>query len=497
MSSKDTILSVLDNLYESNKTDEYIVVKLSQFITVQLPKTIDSLKLSRQESQKRILEKVSDQDNFIQTFLSNNSYFYSSTTETFFYYNGIHYGIYAEEDILNHIFIEASKQQPLTSCKQRIKISTLKRIKENSLLKTIPNSSTIQSVINLLYPLFFSSKTQTKYFLTILGDIMFKKTPGLIYFISPNAKLFLKELDTYSQQYVGTHISTLFKYKYHEHEYSTCRLVQILDTIKNESLVYPCLQRWLDILCVAAHYSTRFRNADEYLTTYANDDILLNYSFYLKDITSNELIKQFCDEYIIKMKTTTSCSWKTIQYLLKHFLESKNLPTVLFQNELISYFAEHFDYNPSVKSITGVFSKYIPKIERFLKFWEENIIILPTSEYSEYEIDEILLLFKRWNIVKECITEREVLDLITHFYPSVETDNDKFLFNIKCTIWDKDVDLNDKIKSIVFKSTEKTMTTYEAYDNYCKTCRSTNEMIVSKSYFEKYLSTYLRECIIR
>jgi hypothetical protein len=50
----------------------------------------------------------------------------------------------------------------------------MKRIKENSLLKSIPESYTIQSVLDLLYPTFFPSKVEAKYFLTILGDNIFE-----------------------------------------------------------------------------------------------------------------------------------------------------------------------------------------------------------------------------------------------------------------------------------------------------------------------------------
>ena len=491
--TKPELLQFIDELYESNINDPYIMFKISQYITVQLPRNIESLKVSRIESQKRIQEKVSDQDNFIQTFLNTHSYFYSPSTERFFYYDGMVYSPYGEEDILNHIFVEASKERQLTTCKQRIKISTLKRIKENSLLKSIPNSGTIQSVINLIYPLFFSSKTQAKYFLTILGDGMLKKTQGLIYFITPHAKLFLKEINSYAQLYLGTHPAALFKYKYHEHEYSNCRLVRILDTIKIDPLFYSFLNtRVLDILCVATHYSTRFRTADEYLTSYSNDDDLVDYSFYLKDRTPVDLIRNFCDEYIIRKDSAPPCSWKTVQYLLKHFLESKCLPTVFFQNELISYFSENINYNPTTKIVTGIFSKYMPKIERFLQFWDENITILPISTNTEYEIDEILLLFKKWTSVKEGITEHEIFDLITHFYPSVETDNEKYLLNIKCLIWDKDRDLSEKISAIVVTD-ESMISIYDAYDMYCK---SANQMIVSKSFFEKYVFTNLRDFII-
>ena len=51
----------------------------------------------------------------------------------------------------------------------------MKRIKDNNLLKSVPESTTIQGVLDALYPCLFESKTEAKYFLCILGDALLKK----------------------------------------------------------------------------------------------------------------------------------------------------------------------------------------------------------------------------------------------------------------------------------------------------------------------------------
>jgi len=498
LQTPDTLVTILSTVYSENKDDPQILSKIENYIQ-QLPSMIESLKINREKNTQKNQEKGKDQDSFMQSFLNRYSYFYTPTTDRFFYYDGLHYKPYAEEDILNNIFIEVSKERHLHTWKQKTKISTLKKIKDISLFKSIPNSETIQSVIDMFYPVFFSSKTQTKYFLTIMGDNILKKNQGIIYFIPSFAKTFLREIDSYAQLYIGRHPSSSFKYKYHEHEYSACRLIKINESIKIESLFYPFLNNYfLDILCVAAHYSTRFESADEYLKTYSNCDELMSYAFYLKDRSPQILLQEFCDEYIVRKDSAPICPWNTIQYLWKHFLESKNLPTVLFQNNCIHWFSTNYMYDPSTKSVAGIFSKFMPTIERFLRFWEETSIIVPTTEFSEYEIDEIIILFKKWAPGIN-ISEHQVIDFISHFLPDVETDGEKFIFNMKSIIWDKESCLKQDIDNVletVLNDSIHQIRIDDMYNKYCKSIKSNERIIVSKVYFEKVILDYLRDSII-
>ena len=81
------------------------------------------------------------------------------------------------------------------SWKQRTKINIMKRIKENSLLGSIPESDTIQFVLDILCPLLFANRTEAKYFLTILGDNILRKNTNLIHFIYPKSKQFLQTIN--------------------------------------------------------------------------------------------------------------------------------------------------------------------------------------------------------------------------------------------------------------------------------------------------------------
>jgi hypothetical protein len=184
-------LEILKTLYDKYSEDGYMIGKINQYMTIQLPIIFENIKTAREESIRKSKEMTNDQEVFIQSFLNSHPYYYIPSTEKFFFYDGLHYTHYSEDDILHHISTTISREKTLIPWKQRTKITTMKRIKETSLLRSIPNTETIQFVIELLYPMYFSSKTQTKYFLTIMGDNVLKKNPQLIYFVNSNSKAFL------------------------------------------------------------------------------------------------------------------------------------------------------------------------------------------------------------------------------------------------------------------------------------------------------------------
>lgn len=509
--SVEESLEIIKTIYEKYREDAYMSGKIHQYITIQLPVIFDNIKNAREESIRKSREMTSEQENFVQSFLNMHSYYYIQSTEKFFFYDGLHYFHYSEDDILHHVSTTISKERSLLQWKQRTKISIMKRIKETNLLCTIPNTETIQFVIELLYPMLFGSKTQAKYFLTILGDNILKKNPNLVYFINTNSKVFLRELDNYSQIFIGAHLSQTFKHKYHEHEYGNCRLAKINDTVKMDHLWYPLINPYyLDIICVAVHYSNRFGSADNYLRTYSNDDSLIQYAFYLKDISPEQLIETFLGEYIqrgcsiLNMNSRVVVHWKNIHYLWKHFLESKSLPSVIFQQNfkqlLLEQLGENYDENSD--TFIGIFSKFMPVIQKFLQFWDENMSY--DESELELEIDEIIQLFKKW--VRETseggnipnITDTQVLDLITHFYPEVDIEGQKFVYKMRCKLWDKTMDIRLALESMrdYVETTHMNLSIYDAYEMYCREGKTMQKIIVSKYFFEKYIFEWLRDFLV-
>ena len=528
-------------IYQKYAADPYMTAKAHNYITNQLPIILENIRETHEQNQTRIEELTNDQDAFIQAFLNNNQYFYISSTEKFFCYDGTHYHCISEDDLLYTVLssISRDRERNLMPWKKSTKRNIMKRIKDNNLLKSIPESETIQNVIDSLCPAIFNTRAETKYFLTILGDNIFRKNNHIIHYISVKSKHFIRELNNMCQNVIGSNLSQTIKHKYHEHNYSDCRIVRINESIKSEYIWKPIInQLVLDIICVACHYSNRYGSSDDYVIKSSNDNVLFQTAFYLKELEPIDLVNSFVEEYLEISQpgrsNTTICidgqlshmrtpyiSWKNIQYLWKQFLDSKNIPNVLFLQNLKTILMSNLKdyYNEEHDAFVGVCSKYLPEIQKFLQFWNETII--EDDSEMDFEIDEIIILLRNWCISKNetiCnLNDKQILDLISHFFPNVEIERDKFISRIKCSLWDKELDIQIALESMkqllqnnsqmLFSRTlspglSQNISIYDTYSYYCKYHSSLNHdntvsnQIVSKSYFEKYIFENLSNYVV-
>ena len=498
-------IDMITEFFDKYKDEPYMIQKIHQYICGRLPRIFDSFKNTYDLNQIQEEEKQNNQDAFIQTFLNNNTYLYHSQTSTFYYYNHIHYEQYSEDNILHHVLSTISKNRELSSWKKSTKIQIMCRIKQNALLKSIPNSETIQQVLELLKPL-FSSKTESKYFLTVLGDTVLKKNSGLFYFIKPKAKTFLRELDNLTIKTLNLHCITLFKTKYYEHEYSNCRFIPISDSIANECIWKTFIKNIniIDMICVASHYSIRYETADRFIEKINTDQTILNYSFFIKDRSPLLIVQQFIQEYIqvlpdqgVQSSSFHTINWKNMFYLWKHFLDNHKVPTIIFQQNLkqilIGELSENYDIG--TEQFHKVYSTFIPTIQQFLEFWNETIYSdSENQEIETYEIEEIVSLYKRWNPHSN-LQEGTCLDLITYFFSGIEILENKYVGGIQCSLWIKSEDIKKVIESFMIDYVGEKTTIYKMYEYYCRIKRSTmeNPLIVSKQYFEKYIENHIEE----
>ncbi len=547
---KENACAMVKQLIDKYAGDEYMYQKVNTYICNQLVGIFENMNESHKNRVTRIAELACEQDAFIQTFLNNNQYFYTAATDNFFYYDGLQYQLYNEDDILHQVLSLISRDGALMSWKQKTKLNIMKRIRETSLLQSIPESATIQSVIDSLCPLLFSTRAETKHFLTVLGDNIFRKHLSLIYFVDPDAKFFITQLNHMCQMFIGCNLMQTFKYKYHDHKYEDCRLIKINSNVKHDTTWGQLLNHnVLDIICVACHYSLRYNSADEYLTNYCNDMVLPQYVFYMKNMKLDALLDEFVNVVIdrdekhqLSNLTTqvlpilnnpthmrvTQITWKNMQYLWKQYLCDKDLPAVVFlqtlKTMLIERLAPH--YNAEMDSFVGVCSKMLPAIHTFLQFWEDTMI--EDDVETDLEIEEVVILFRKWceqkNEMVSHLTDKQMLDIIAYYYPSLEIERDKFIARIRCTLWDKQMDIQiamDDMKlylqneylnnsdsphsRVSSPAIYRNISVYDAYTYYCKyistpsvppPMTSRRRQIVSKAYFEKYIFDNYQEYII-
>lgn len=579
----------VENMFKQYESNPYMISRLTNILTSQLPQVLSTAEKQYNERQQRIQDLTVIQDGFIQRFLSTNNLFYCEKTEFFFYYDGVRYFIHSEDDILYLILSSISKYQTnLLNWKKKTKITIMQKIKSNNIMRSVPESQTIQRVLELLYPTFFPSRTYAKYFLIVIGDNMFKKNTNLVHLINSVSKNFIRELNYYCNNILGVNLYHSFKHKYHEHDYKNCRLIKVNECMRLENFwTHIITNHALDILCVAAHYSERYVSSDNFITDYCNDGNITSNIMFLKNNTKEMIIDSFIREYIqlptdtdivnndaslcnttiisgsppkfirdkirsnslTDTETTASLSsklpnpehsgsspvvykrkyqmggvttilsdknisvitWKNLQYLWKRFLTQNNLPNIIFQQTLkdgiISKLSQF--YNEPSDEFRGVYSKYLPIIEKFIKFWDETIVYDELE--TDFEVDELSTLFKIWcsnsNIQIVLMNDTTIIDLIAYYYPSIEITNNKFINKVSSIMWKKRTDIDLAVDSLKRKITEnetiqlQVVSVYDAY-NYYITYSSSEELkeirklenttntninlIVSKSYFEQY-----------
>jgi len=519
----------LKNLMEKYKVNEYVSGRLMNYIENLLPAALESDALNYKQREERKKQLLLYKDEFTTRFLHKNNYFYSAQTELFLMYDGTHFVIYNEDDIQHQILTTITSEESLRVWKHKIKNNILKRIKERSPLNAIPESTTIQYVINSLYPAIFSTRNEAKYFLAIVGDCMLntklssiiqqtavQQLPALqqeqsitiqptqptqaptdsdiIYIISPVAKDFLREISNQCYTFFG--ISNMFsniKYKFYDHDYTSCRLIHTNNDHKGKNIAVPSslYKYMLDLLCVAAHYSKRYLTADHFLKQ-CSDTKLVDHALFLHKNTLDKIVEQFVEEMLVKQQaiigpgqlqgstlalaqpaekhsvTQTKIDNKNILFLWKRFLDHKHVPNIVFQGSLKNILKTKLQYDEESDSFIGVTSLFLPLTANFIRFWETTI--LEDEGETELEIDEITKLFKGWLTGSKAgltINEEVILKVIRHFYPDVVIEDDKYILHMKCTLWDKRNEVLNSLELFKYDCNSKQQTLPSSlYDAY-------------------------------
>lgn len=493
---------LIDKMYEKYKTDEYMLQRIYNHICIHLPNTLVNEHKNREKRQNLNSHLFEEQQIFMQIFLSKNNYYYLPNNNLYYEYNGMNYLIVKEDEIIHKLLSAISKDKILMQWKYKTKATIIKQIKDRNLFTSIPESDTIQNVLNALYPYYFSSKDAVKYFLTTIGDNILKKNLDLIFLVSSNMCKFLDELSVVSMSSIGhTGVAYKFVSKYHEnHSFANCRLMSFNEHYSNDYWRETLKKIGLNLICVATHYSNRYHNSDNFLNT-QSDDTLIKYVYALKNTTPNDLMDKFIDTFFENANSDLKVEWKNLHFIWKLFLSNNNYPNVVFSNNLKNYFKSKYTYDEATDSFIGITSKYLPVYKDFIQFWNTTIINSTSQDFeNEIEIDEISSLFKLWTKNKSALSEETIIKIIKHFFQS-EIIEEKYILNVTSKLWDKFNDIEKSIKYIKENfDTNYNLSLisfddlYKYYQNYCND--NLFNFIVSKRYFEKYLYHNFVEFIV-
>lgn len=178
-------IALVSKLYGKYKNCPKTQNKMKYYLENRLPILLEDC--FTKERNRLSLEKTSN--HYIDEFLMNpdRQYFYIEASDTFIKYNGTHYTFMDEDElwyiVLNDITNRDGYGPKLAEYKQQIKNTIVHQIKNRSIFNTIPESDTLQPVINFFMPLLLNTKYETKHFFAVIGDILLNKNKNLIYFV--------------------------------------------------------------------------------------------------------------------------------------------------------------------------------------------------------------------------------------------------------------------------------------------------------------------------
>lgn len=527
----DDTIAILSEIWNANAAipgNEHILERIHSYVKTQLPQSIKNYQTahSERETRKKSLELVADE--ITETFLNKTKYFYCQSSELYFTYNNqVRYSLIHEDEIHHRILTGFTSSSSITGAmKYKIKNRIIKSIQSRDILSSIPESRTIQNVIGQLYPALFRTRDHAKYFLTILGDVLLKKSAPLIYFIPPVAKDFIKDLggECYSLFGSGSNaFTTAFKFKYYEHQYKDCRVVDIHAPASTSASAsasgsppftrnagfrlshMPDLKSAvIDLFCVAAHYSHRFGSADDFLRLHCKTPEVATHAWFFRERTDQQIITEFVDYATEPASADHEISMTNMLYLWKMYLSEFRLPSMFFAATLRTKLTEYAAVGTTSTTTAplDVFpnrtSRYLPLVSQFRQFWGEQCIVNDTE--IELEIDELSTLFKDYIAGGSAsgsasgagsASDATLLGILRHFYPDIVIEDDKYILNVGCRLWNKNAEINEYLlqfkEQCVANNHSFPQPLYNAYEYYCGRCYSAaKRRIISKRYFEKY-----------
>jgi hypothetical protein len=255
----------------------------------------------------------------------------------------------------------------------------------------------------------------------------------------------------------------------------------------------------VDLLCVASHYSQRYKSADTFAEQFKEQDTI-QHARYLVDKTNDSLIQEFVEGNIeTHAQESGRIAYGEMVYLWKQYLARRRIPNVIFNAPLRSTLLSQLAYDSDSDSFTGVTSLYLPTVKRFMEFWDTQIV--HNEEESHLEVDELLTLLKHWNKkATHQVDATSILNMLRHFYPDVEIEDDKYVMMKECKLWSKKNHIDEFLSAFRTKCLETedspgapipVYAAYEAYAHYSKHAL----LMASKTYFDRHLLEHMGEYI--
>ena len=482
MSSIEQLISNIQAQFKNDHDSEQFYQYLQQYNEMQQSET----------------SKHSICDHIVSDFVSKNMFFYNKTSKLYFNYINNHYVPLNEDNMLHYVLefitnFKTYRSSMNVNLKMMIKGKIIKSIRENSIYETIPDTDTIQTILNMLYPNIFKQKEYCKIFLLMIGNIVLKKRNNQKYiiFMRSEIKTFLNDVNKYISTYFCNHnLFSYFKFKFTQ------------DHVDQDSWVIPCNpicygmyhfteQFFVNLICVSIYYANRYDSVDKYLDSVVGDvEQVRKTVYFLNEESRSHIIEDYFTQYMIQ-KEDEYINQKDLLYLWKRYITENDLfvyPFVSYQEFLIRVFQrnhQEFVEGNTHNMLKGYCSMEIPDIELFRSFWDEYFTFCDDEFY--FETSEILHLFHQKHKQKKIsISESSIVLILQSYYTQFSIINEKTVHNVRCNIWDKKKVIDQFIEKEKINVRDNVHTLYRKYTEYEKNLK------ISKKYFTMYMEQ-LRE----
>ena len=416
-------------MIEEMKSDPHMMQKLYRELYIDVPRRIQLEKTKYEQNLQRKSDVEKKTNIFLQVFLNKFKFFYLPTTQQYYHYDYDTCIMRNRYVIVDAHFIESTLFFQLSGNRQRccytdhevvatlsehrvtVRHSLFRRIKQRPLYSSVPESDTIQMVLNFLCMHAFECKSMAKYFLTIVGDLLLRKAAtatataasvgsggdgeveSLTFFCT--SPMLTKWLGHMKQDASGVGSSSCvagrfnldnFVTKYHEsQQFHLLRLLKISD--------HFCVNLWSDFVrnggalaffCVAMHYSQRYGSAEAYLQTKADAE-LQAYVLALTGKTPEDMVNEFADAYLEwSTGEDAKVDWKSMHFLWKEYLQVRHLPSVIYSATLKGLLRTHVNsrgnYDDAKEVFHGVTSSSLPAHKEFVRFWRETVTEMDSGD---------------------------------------------------------------------------------------------------------------------
>jgi len=459
----------------------------------------NKLKTIKNKKQLQTMEN-NNIKNYINEFLINGKpYFYIEDSETYLKYDNTSFKIENESNIENYILKDLVKNKKLNYKKYIIKDTIMRKIRDTHLFSVIPNSNTIQNVLNFFTANIFKTRDMSKYLLTVIGDNILKKNTNLKHLVDDKFKYLIILIEEGLRNFFKRHYhaNTTFKYSWNEYDYKYSRIVNTDYGLNNkEAMRIYIKNNILNLIAVSVYYSNKFNNSEDFLKKIKFKKTIL----FLKHETPKTITDIFLKDMGVKDSSdkTNTISAQDMVFLWKSFLIEKNYPNIMYFNTLINCLKDKYTFKDN--KFYGIISHTNNKLKNINIFWKK---CMKYDKTCETEISEITEIFNDWvenktNSVDYYIDERILTEYLLHAHNIHIYGKNTICYSY--LIWDKKKEINE-IFNIIKNRNNKELPEFETsidkcYTDYCKECSRechTNYNIVSKAWFEKYIYQIIPE----